>query len=332
MTATLTRKTLAARVQIKDADQGIVELAFARFNKIDGDGDVTLKGAFAGNPPVVLSAYGHKSWDGALPYGTGTIREGDVDAIAEVKFELDTTHGRDAFLIVKALSEAGLQEWSYSLENVESERGTVDGKSVRILRKIFVKEISPVLRGAGTDTRTLDVKAERKQLMSMVARMLDDAGRERFDTSYGYSYLDDFDLDEGFAVFCVVSYESGARERRLVQIDYTRDATSVTLGEVETEVETTTVYLPKGSKFSEHFDFALRGVKQLTEMAVERLTLRAAEGKSISEQVEAHDALTAALAPLKAAIDATQPPPDDTQAAVDAAYLEFVAHSQGVNA
>lgn len=251
---TITKKTVMADVRVKDADQGIVSLVFSTFNKVDKDGDVTLKGAFTGNPAVVLSAYGHKSWEGALPYGSGTIAEGEKEAVADVQFLLNTTHGRDAFEIVKHLSEKGLQEWSYSLEGVESEKGTVDGKSVRILKKIFVKEISPVLRGAGSDTRTLDVKAD--------------------------------------------------------------DATP--------------------TKFSEHFDIALRGVKQLAEMAVERLTLRAAEGKSITEQTEAYDQLMAAIAPLKTAIDetgtapadATQTTPNDELARI---YLAFVATSQGAN-
>lgn len=248
MTATLTKKLVTADVRVKDADQGIVELVFSTFNKVDKDGDVTRKGAFVGNPPVVLSAYGHKSWDGELPYGTGTIIEGDTEAVAEVKFLLDTTHGRDAFLTVKALSEAGLQEWSYSLENVESERGTVDGKSVRILKKIFVKEISPVLRGAGTDTRTLGVKSDDDTIVS---------------------------------------------------------------------------------KFSEQADIALRGVKQLVEMAVERLTHRAAEGKAITEQTDALGQLLAELEPLKQAIaDATQPPPLSD---IEREYLRFVASSQGAH-
>jgi hypothetical protein len=251
VTATLTKKALFADVRIKDADQGVVELVFATFNKVDKDGDVTLKGAFEGNPPVVLSAYGHKSWDGELPLGTGTIREDESEAVAEVKFLLDTTHGRDAFLTVKALSDVGLQEWSYSLEDVKAHRGDFEGKNVRFLERIFVKEISPVLRGAGTDTRTLDVKSDDERL----------------------------------------------------------------------------------TKFSEQADAALRGVKQLVEMAVERLPLRAAEGKSISEQTDAYGQLMAELERLKQAIDdVTQPPPpadDEIQAAVDAAYLEYVALSQG---
>ena len=51
-----------------------------------------------------------------------------------------------------------LQEWSYSLPGIESEMRTIDGETVRILKKITVNEVSPVLRGAGNGTRTLDIK------------------------------------------------------------------------------------------------------------------------------------------------------------------------------
>lgn len=332
MNPTITKKSVMTTARVKDADQGIVELVFATFNKVDKDGDVTLKGAFSSGADVVLSAYGHKSWEGALPYGTGTIRETATEAVAEVKFLLDTTHGRDAFITVKALSEKGLQEWSYSLEDVVSERGTVDGKSVNILKKITVKEVSPVLRGAGTDTRTTSTKGESvKQLTGTIARMLSDAGSARWSSGYdyGYCYLDDFDIDAGTAVFCVVDYTQRPSTRRHVQVDFTRTDTSVTLGETETDVEYTTIYLPKGAKFSEHFDFALRGVKQLAEMTRERLSLRVAEGKSITEQSDAYNALNVELALLKAAIDdATQSTPDE-RAELEAEWLRFISTSQG---
>ena len=72
---------------------------------------------------------------------------------------MDTTHGKDAFLTVKALSESGLQEWSYSLETVTAELGELDGKRVRFIKSVNVKEVSPVLRGAGVNTRTLAAKS-----------------------------------------------------------------------------------------------------------------------------------------------------------------------------
>lgn len=145
-------------VTVKDEAKGLVSAVFATLNVIDADGDVTLPGAFTDGAKVVISAYGHRSWDGELPLGTGTIREDGDEAIFEGKFFIDTTHGRDAFLTVKELSEAGLQEWSYSLENVVSERSEWDGREVNLLKRITVKEVSPVLRGAGVNTRTLAAK------------------------------------------------------------------------------------------------------------------------------------------------------------------------------
>lgn len=147
-----------SRVQIKDADQGIVEAVFSTFDVIDLDGDVTRKGAFTEGAPVVISAYGHRSHDGELPVGKGTIHEVDNQAIMRGQFFLDTVAGVDTFRTVKALSESGLQEWSYSLQNVASERGEFDGKQVRFINSVTVKEVSPVLIGAGVQTRTLGVK------------------------------------------------------------------------------------------------------------------------------------------------------------------------------
>ena len=145
-------------VQIKDADQGIVEAVFSTFDVIDLDGDVTRKGAFTEGAPVVISAYGHRSHDGELPVGKGTIHEVDNQAIMRGQFFLDTVAGVDTFRTVKALSESGLQEWSYSLQNVQAERGEFDGKQVRFINSVVVKEVSPVLIGAGIQTRTLGVK------------------------------------------------------------------------------------------------------------------------------------------------------------------------------
>ena len=62
-------------------------------------------------------------------------------------------------------------------------------------------------------------------------------------------------------------------------------------------------------------------------MASERLTLRAAEGKSIVEQINAYARLVAELAPLKHAIDTATPIPSDD---LEREFARFVAISQGV--
>ena len=149
-------------VTLKGPDSGLIEAVFSTFDVIDKDGDVTLKGAFTEGAPVVISAYGHTSWDGALPIGKGSIHEDGQQAVMRGEFFLNTTHGRDAWETVKQLSSAGLQEWSYSLRDVVSKRGKVDGQNVRIIERVnSVTEVSPVLLGAGTDTRTLSTKSTK---------------------------------------------------------------------------------------------------------------------------------------------------------------------------
>jgi HK97 family phage prohead protease len=148
-------KTLRG-VEIKDADRGEVSAVFSTLDVVDSDGDVTRKGAFADGSPVVISAYGHASWSGALPVGKGVIRAGEKQATLEGQFFLNTAAGRDTFEAVKALGELG--QWSYGYDVTKHSRGEVDGKSVRFLDGLKVHEVSPVLVGAGVGTRTLAAK------------------------------------------------------------------------------------------------------------------------------------------------------------------------------
>lgn len=333
------RKSITG-ITVKDAELGLVEAVFSTFDVVDKDGDVTRKGAFTNGASVVMSAYGHKSWDGELPIGVGTIEEVGNTAVFKGRFLVDTAHGLDAFRTVKALSDAGLQEWSYSLHDVEAERGTVDGKAVRILKKITVKEVSPVLAGAGVDTRTLSTKgARRKQLESTISDLLESAAAGRWPMAY--VELEDYDVDAGFAVFCVHDYSMGGGER-MVQVPFTRADTAVTLAADEVEVIEIDTFVPKtgpeaGIKFSAHLAAVVAAVKSATTRATGVVAFRAEKGKTIGE--ESAGLLTeiaSALTDLKALIEApaTPPtnPPDDSAAAeaFRAEYMRFVALSQGV--
>lgn len=148
-----------SRVEIKDAAKGEVEAVFSTFGVIDHDGDVTDPGAFEHGSKVLISAYNHQSWGGALPVGKGRIEVGPRGAILKGQFFLNTQQGRDTFETVKALAEEGLGEWSYGFDVEESEDGQHEGKSARVLKKLKVYEVSPVLRGAGVGTATLEAKA-----------------------------------------------------------------------------------------------------------------------------------------------------------------------------
>lgn len=145
------------RIEVKDADKGQVSAVFATFNVIDADKDVTVPGAFEDGAEVVISNYGHASWGGALPVGKGRIRTTKAEAILDGQFFMDTAAGRDTFTVVKQLG--GRQQWSYGYDAIEAEQGTFDGQDVRFLKRLVVPEVSPVLVGAGVNTRTLQAKA-----------------------------------------------------------------------------------------------------------------------------------------------------------------------------
>jgi hypothetical protein len=150
------RKTLSG-VTVKDESQGQVSAVFATFNVIDRDGDLTLPGAIKDGTEVVISAYGHSSHDDELPVGKGVIRTTDTEAILEGQFFMNTTAGRETFEVVKELGPLG--EWSYSLSDVTRTSVESDGRYYWIIESIgLIKEVSPVLMGAGINTRTLSAK------------------------------------------------------------------------------------------------------------------------------------------------------------------------------
>jgi hypothetical protein len=154
------RRKAMQSVEVKDGDSGQVEAVFATLGVIDHDGDVLTKGAFTDGAPVVISAYGHGSHMGALPIGKGRIVMSDTEARMVGQFFMDTSHGRDAFHTVKNLSgDDSLQEWSFSLRDIESHAEQLDGREANVITRVAVKEVSPVLEGAGIATRTVAAKA-----------------------------------------------------------------------------------------------------------------------------------------------------------------------------
>jgi len=153
--------TPTKRFQLKsfkaDEEKGQVTAVFATLNAIDHDGDRILNGAI-GNQTVVLSAYGHASWHGQLPVGKGRVFEDGDDAVFEGQFFLDTDNGKQHFLTVKNVGE--LQEWSFALPDMDWQMVEEDGQHIREIKRVVIPEVSPVLMGAGINTRTLAVKGD----------------------------------------------------------------------------------------------------------------------------------------------------------------------------
>lgn len=149
------KKFATAALALKDGTAGEFRAVFSTFNVIDKDGDVTLPGAFAKGQEVRIAQWGH-NW-GALPVGKGVIDFNETDAWVDGQFFLDTIAGLDSYKTVKNLG--GLQEWSYGFAVKSRHEGQVDGVDVRFLDALDVFEVSPVMLGAGIDTRTEFVKS-----------------------------------------------------------------------------------------------------------------------------------------------------------------------------
>lgn len=273
-----TKRKAVQSFRLKDAATGEIEVVFATLNVVDLDGDVLTKEAFTDGAPVIISAYGHRSHIGDLPIGKGKLVITDDEAKAEAHLFLDTTHGRDAFLTIKALED--LQEWSFALRDVEAHSEKRGTQSVNVITKVSVPEVSPVLEGAGINTRTLVAKAW-KQSASQLERNLRSAGQERFADDETYVWVEDWDVDKSSVVFAVMPNDA---PEKLVQVTFERDGNTVTLSDEETEVSRVVEYVPKSHgepearKFAEHVKTVLSELTKLTDRAREVVSFRAAKG------------------------------------------------------
>lgn len=156
------RKSIQPReLKIDTEGEGTFEGIFATMNIVDKDGDLTEPGAF-GEQKVLISQYNHGSWANgkdALPIGVGKIFERGNDAVVQGEFNLESDAARETYKTMKYISEKGYtQEFSYALPDIDYEFREVDGRQIRVLKRISVPEVSPVLLGAGENTRLLSIK------------------------------------------------------------------------------------------------------------------------------------------------------------------------------
>lgn len=146
------RKALS--IELKADQEGAFRARFATLGVVDHDGDVTLKGAFEVGAPVRVAQFGH-NW-GDYVIGDGVLGADEKAAWADAEFYLDTTRGLDTYRSVKRLSAKGLQEFSYGFDVLEASTDKAELEQYpgagRILKKMQVHEISPVMLGAGIDT------------------------------------------------------------------------------------------------------------------------------------------------------------------------------------
>lgn len=157
-------KLIKSGVALKALDEAGRGLArIATLSAVDSDGDTYAPGAFAGGGAQtvqILPAHDRR----ALPLGKARIFEQGDEALAELTLNLDTAAGRDWHAALKFdldRDRSGgdpIQEWSYGFRIVDAGVETRDGEHVRVLKRLEVHEVSPVVKGAGVNTATLALK------------------------------------------------------------------------------------------------------------------------------------------------------------------------------
>ena len=143
-------------------EAGVGRAVISTLDVVDKDGDVTLPDAFGSQPTVVLPTHDWQS----IPLGKGTVREEGDEAVVDFKLNLESPTAKEWYSFFKFDMENGesLQEWSYGFDVLASSKGERDGKAVRFIEEVKVYEVSPVLVGAGINTRTVGIKSNGVKL------------------------------------------------------------------------------------------------------------------------------------------------------------------------
>ncbi|KKN34828.1 hypothetical protein LCGC14_0789690 [marine sediment metagenome] len=187
-------KTKAIQIKAIDgAGAGIARIA--TLNVIDSDGDLTKPGAFGEQTVKVLPTH---NW-GSIPLGKARVFEKGDEALAEFQLNLDIEPGREWHSALKFDLDNGqpIQKWSYGYDVLKSSEDTIDDQSVRILESLKVHEVSPVVSGAGIDTRTLSIKGIKVALVPthdtpVSDAVWDDSAERRRGAKIGFAWGDAF--------------------------------------------------------------------------------------------------------------------------------------------
>lgn len=154
LTKTMTIKSM------DDAGKGLALIA--TLSAVDHDGDTYQPGAFSwkqgGHQWVsLLPAHDRR----AMPFGKARVYEDGDHAYAELNLNLETEAGREWHAALKFDLATGdaVVEWSYGYDIIDMDYQIRGTDRIRVLKRLDVDEVSPVLRGAGVGTGTLAIKS-----------------------------------------------------------------------------------------------------------------------------------------------------------------------------
>lgn len=145
---------------LDDSGHGLARIA--TLSAVDSDGDTYAPGAFGRQWAAIQPAHDGQS----VPLGKARVFEAGGEALAELHFNLGTAAGREWHAALKFDLDGcwegapPIQQWSYGFSVRASSRDVREGQRVRVLERLDVHEVSPVLRGAGVATATLALKRD----------------------------------------------------------------------------------------------------------------------------------------------------------------------------
>lgn len=146
--------------KMDEAGTGLARIA--QLAAVDSDGDTYAPGAFTwkeggGQWVQMIPAHDRR----AMPFGKAWLYEKDGWAVADLKLNLETQAGKEWHATLKFDLATGrpVQEWSYGFKVLDAGYEQRESERVRVLKRLDVDEISPVLRGAGVGTGTLAIKS-----------------------------------------------------------------------------------------------------------------------------------------------------------------------------
>lgn len=298
----MTRKAFS-RVELKADEPGAFRAYIATLKVVDKEGDVSLPGSFPDGKRILISAYQHTSWYGALPVGAGVLASDEKEAWVDGKFWLETDAGKQTYLAVKNAAE--LQEWSYGYDVLRASFDKADldqyPGAFRVLVEQDVFEASPVLVGAGVNTRTESIKSAKQVLAGALpakARALSarlKGGTLDPETMAAIAQID-FLADELDELVDTVMDQLGIP-----------DPDEVAEGEPEEPQEP-----PMTLNLASHSVHALAAVKAFLQRVKARASMRTKDGRVLSSANRERlatlaEGLTSALADIQELLTATDP-------------------------
>ena len=162
--------------KMDDAGHGLARLA--TLAAVDHDGDTYAPNAFGWKDgeqwAPMLPAHDRK----AMPFGKARVYEEGGVAFAELHLNLESAAGKEWHSHLRFDLGKGrpAQEWSYGFGTVEAGYEQRGEDRIRVLKRVDVHEVSPVVRGAGVGTTTLSMKGRGSfadQLDAVIAEIGD---------------------------------------------------------------------------------------------------------------------------------------------------------------